>query len=134
MSLNKITAFLLVVFSLLSLPTSVSATSEENTTKLMQMSEQERKFLLMYFDEDELFVVSTTRSLKSISRMAENVEVVTAEDIELMNAHTLADVLNTINGVQVGFSWSSAWNDGCSADSGFTDRACSAVNRRRERQ
>ena len=55
----------------------------------------------MYFDEDELFVVSTTRSLKSITRIAENVEVVTTEDIELMNAHTVADVLNTVTGVQV---------------------------------
>jgi vitamin B12 transporter len=55
----------------------------------------------MYFDEDELFVVSTTRSLKSISRVAENVEVVTAEDIELMGAHTIGEVLDRINGVQV---------------------------------
>ena len=104
---SKITAFLLVFFSILSLATSVSAISEENMTKLMQMSEQERKFLLMYFDEDELFVVSTTRSLKSISRIAENVEVVTAADIELMNAHTLADVLNTVNGLVVGFAGAS---------------------------
>jgi vitamin B12 transporter len=101
---NKITAFLLVLLSILSLATSVSAISEENMKKLMQMSEQERKFLLMYFDEEDLFVISATRSLKSITRVAENVEVVTAEDIELMNAHTLPDVLNTINGVQVGFS------------------------------
>ncbi|MBI4691466.1 MAG: TonB-dependent receptor plug domain-containing protein, partial [Nitrospirae bacterium] len=43
------------------------------------MSEEERKWLLLYF----------------------NVEVVTKEDIELTNAHTLADVLNTVNGVQV---------------------------------
>ncbi|MFZ2198191.1 MAG: TonB-dependent receptor, partial [Thermodesulfovibrionales bacterium] len=104
---NKITSFLLVLFTMLSLATSVSAISEENMKKLMQMSEQERKFLLMYFDEDELFVVSATRSLKSIDRIAENVEVVTAEDIELMNAHTLADVLRTVNGVQVYFTGAS---------------------------
>jgi len=102
MSRTKITAFLLIVFTMLfSLATSASAISEENMKKLMQISEQERKFLLMYFDEDELFVVSTTRSLKSIDRIAENVEVVTAADIELMNAHTLADVLNSVTGVQV---------------------------------
>lgn len=63
-------------------------------------SEEERKFLLMYFKEDELEVISATRSLQSITRVAENVTVITAEDIELMNAHTLADVLNTITGVQ----------------------------------
>jgi len=107
---NKITAFLLVLFSMLSLATSVLAMSEENTKKFMQMSEQERKFLLMYFDEDELFIVSTTRSLKSIDRVAENVEVVTAADIELMNAHTLADVLYTINGVQIQSGGSSPGN------------------------
>ncbi|MFZ2196662.1 MAG: TonB-dependent receptor [Thermodesulfovibrionales bacterium] len=69
--------------------------------KLMQISEAERKFLLMYFDEDELFVVSATRSLKSISRVAENVEVVTAEDIELMNAHTVAEALYNVVGINI---------------------------------
>jgi vitamin B12 transporter len=67
------------------------------------LSERERQFLLMYFDEEDLVIVSTTRSLKSIDKVAENVEVVTAAEIELMNAHTLADVLNTVNGVQVYF-------------------------------
>ena len=101
MSRNKITAFLLVLFSMLSLSTSASAISEENMKKLMQMSEQERKFLLMYFDEDDLFVVSSTRSLKSITRIAENVEVVTAADIELMNAHTVAEALYNVTGVEI---------------------------------
>ncbi len=64
-------------------------------------SEEERKFLLMYFKEEELTVVSATRSLKSITQTAENVSVITKDDIELMNAHTLADVLNTVNGVQI---------------------------------
>ncbi len=63
--------------------------------------EEEKKFLLMYFKEEELEVISATRSLKSITRVAENVTVITAEDIELMNAHTLTDVLNTITGVQL---------------------------------
>jgi vitamin B12 transporter len=65
------------------------------------MTQEEKNFLLLYFKPDELNVISTTRSLKSISRVAENVEVVTASDIEMMNAHTLTDVLNTIPGVQV---------------------------------
>lgn len=64
-------------------------------------SEEERNFLLMYFKEEELEVISATRSLKSITRVAENVSVITAEDIELMGAHTVGDVLNRINGVQV---------------------------------
>jgi vitamin B12 transporter len=101
---NKIAAFLLLVFSVLSLAPPVLAMSDEDRKNFMKMSEDERKFLLMYFDEDELYLVSATRSLKSISRVAENVEVVTAADIELMNAHTVADVLNFVNGVQVQFS------------------------------
>jgi vitamin B12 transporter len=99
---NKITAFLLVLFSMLSLATTVFAMSEEDRNNFMKMSEEERKFLLMYFDEEELFVVSTTRSLKSITRVAENVEVVTAEDIELMNAHTVADALYNVTGIEMG--------------------------------
>lgn len=71
------------------------------------ISEEERSFLLMYFKEEELEIISATRSLKSITRVAENVEVVTAYDIELMNAHTLAEVLNGINGVEVMFGGAS---------------------------
>jgi vitamin B12 transporter len=67
-------------------------------------SEEEKNFLLMYFKEEELSVVSATRSLKPISRVAENMTVITADDIERMNAHTLAEVLNTITGLQVQFS------------------------------
>ena len=63
--------------------------------------DDERQFLLMYFREEELVVESPTRSPKPVSQVAENVTVVTARDIELMNAHTLADVLNTVTGVQV---------------------------------
>jgi vitamin B12 transporter len=77
------------------------------STPAFAMSEEEKSFLLMYFKEDEIQVISTTRSLKSIARVAENVEVVTKEDIELMNAHTLGEVLNTVNGVQVSFNGNS---------------------------
>lgn len=44
---------------------------------------------------------STTRSPKPLSQTAENVTVVTAADIRAMNAHTLADVLDTIPGIQL---------------------------------
>lgn len=100
MILKKITAFLLVLLSILSLTSSASAMTEQTNRELMKMSEQERKFLLMYFDEEDLFLVSTTRSLKSIDRIAENVEVISAEDIELMGAHNLADALKNVLGVQ----------------------------------
>ena len=64
-------------------------------------AEDDKDFLLMYFKEEELVVESPTRAQKSITQVAENVTVVTADDIKLMNAHTLADVLNTVTGVQV---------------------------------
>ena len=76
-----------------------------------EQSEEEKNFLLMYFKEEELQVVSSTRSLQSISRVAENISVVTAADIERMNAHSLAEVLNTVNGVQVQFAPTTPGND-----------------------
>lgn len=68
------------------------------------ISDAERSFLSLYFTDEELRVVSATRSLQSVARIAENIEVVTAADIELMNAHTLADVLYRTNGMVVEFT------------------------------
>lgn len=65
------------------------------------ISNAEQAFLSLYFTDDELHVISSTRSLQSIARIAENVSVVTAEDIELMNAHTMVDVLGSVPGVLV---------------------------------
>lgn len=45
--------------------------------------------------------VSAGRVPKPLSQTAENVTVITAAEIEALNAHTLADVLATISGVQV---------------------------------
>ncbi|RWX45029.1 vitamin B12 transporter [Candidatus Electrothrix aarhusensis] len=63
---------------------------------------QENKLLKMYFDEEEL-VETATRSPKPITQVAENVTIVTAEKIEAMHAHTLAEVLNRQSGVFVDF-------------------------------
>jgi vitamin B12 transporter len=104
MVFRRMLSFSLLMVFTLSFAASALAMTEEDKKDFMKMSEEEREVLLMYFAEDELYVVSTTRSLKSISRVAENVEVVTAADIKLMNAHTLAQVLNTVNGVVVNFS------------------------------
>ena len=53
------------------------------------------------FSAGEEEVVSTSRIPRPISRIAENVTVVTAEDIRRLNAHTLSEVLNTIPGIQM---------------------------------
>ncbi len=86
----RILTFLIFMLYLLSTVTPVFAQTAE-----------EKNFLLMYFKEEELVVESATRSPKPVAQTAENITVVTASEIELMNAHTLGDVLNTVTGVQV---------------------------------
>ena len=44
---------------------------------------------------------TASRAPKPLSQTAENVTVVTAAEIEALNAHTLADVLDTIPGIQI---------------------------------
>src|SRR5512147_749875 len=73
-------------------------------SSVLAQSAKEKSFLSMYFTDEELEVVSATRSLTSISRVAENITVITASDIELMNAHTVAEVLNTVTGFGVELS------------------------------
>ncbi len=65
-------------------------------------SDEEMNLLSMYFKEDEL-VVSPTRALKRLSQVAENMEVITAEEIERMNAHTLPEVLEKVTGIFISF-------------------------------
>lgn len=57
----------------------------------------------MFYKEKEL-VVSPTRNPKPISQTAENITVITARDIENMNAHTIAEVLSRVPGMYVAFN------------------------------
>lgn len=66
-------------------------------------SEEEMMVLCMFYKEKDL-VVSPTRHPKPISQVAENITVVTAREIEEMNAHTVAEVLNRVPGLFVNFS------------------------------
>lgn len=70
--------------------------------KAYSVSEEEQKTFLLYFEEKDL-VVSPTRSPKPLAKVAENITVITADAITLMNAHTLADVLAFVPGVQLEF-------------------------------
>ncbi|MCD6389628.1 MAG: TonB-dependent receptor, partial [Desulfobulbaceae bacterium] len=63
----------------------------------------EDELLSMYFAEDEL-VESATRAPKPLRQVAENVTIITAEEIERMNAHSVAEVLNRVSGVFVSFN------------------------------
>ena len=66
-------------------------------------SEEEMQVLQMFYKEKDL-VVSATRNPKPISQVAENITVITAKEIENMNAHTVADVLNRIPGLFINYN------------------------------
>ena len=53
----------------------------------------------MFFDQKEIAEVAT-RAPQDVSLVAENITIVTAREIEALNAHTLADVLRIIPGLQ----------------------------------
>ncbi len=61
------------------------------------------EFLNLYFDE-VVMVESATRVAKPITQVAENVTIITAAQIERMNAHNIDDVLNRLAGVYVGYA------------------------------
>jgi vitamin B12 transporter len=63
-------------------------------------ADEEMEVLRMLYRESDL-VVTATRAPKPLSQVAENVSVITADEIEAINAHTLADVLQYVTGVQV---------------------------------
>lgn len=52
------------------------------------------------FDEKQ---VTTSRIPRPASQIAENITVITAADIERLNAHTLAEVLQTVPGIQLDY-------------------------------
>lgn len=68
--------------------------------RVSAQTEEEMNILQMIYKEKDL-VVTPTRSAKPISQVAENVTVITAEEIEAINAHTLTDVLYHVTGVQM---------------------------------
>ena len=65
--------------------------------------QEDKRLKEWYFDEEEL-VETATRSPKPITQVAENVTIITAEEIETMHAHTLAEVLNRQPGVFISFT------------------------------
>jgi vitamin B12 transporter len=93
---KKLPVFILAILSSILLSASVFADVD-----ISKVSEKELEFMRMYFTDEELGIVSATRSLKSINRVAENVEVVTADDIELMNAHTVSEALYFVTGIEM---------------------------------
>uniref|UniRef100_A0A831UAL1 TonB-dependent receptor n=1 Tax=Geobacter metallireducens TaxID=28232 RepID=A0A831UAL1_GEOME len=85
--------FFLVVLSILTAPRTVHADTDSD-----------RELLELYYEPHDLTVTSATRSPRPLSRSAENITVISADEIEALNAHTLADVLEKIPGVQVAYN------------------------------
>jgi len=56
--------------------------------------------MTMYFDDSQMVEVAT-RAPKPLRQVAEDVSIITAEEIEAMHAQSLAEVLNRVAGVNV---------------------------------
>ena len=89
------TIFLFAAFLLCCTPSlAVEITSLETETT------QE---LLLFYDWDDLMVEAPTRRPTRIKDVAENISIVTAEEIAAMNAHSVNEILQTVTGVGVEF-------------------------------
>lgn len=66
-------------------------------------SPEEMRMLELFYEKKDL-VITPTRYPKPISQVAENITAITSEEIETMNAHTVAEVLRWVPGVFVNFS------------------------------
>ena len=69
---------------------------------LLYVSDDTELFSL-YFDESQMVEVAS-HTLKPVTQVAENVTIITREDIEAMNAHNLGEVLQRIPGVYLDFA------------------------------
>lgn len=74
--------------------------AEETQVETATASKDE---LLMFWEEKELYVQTATRSEKPITQVAENMTVITAKEIEVMNANNVAEVLARVPGLFVDF-------------------------------
>lgn len=86
---HTLNAFLAVLCLILAIPPCQAAWGEEADETLGLFSAWQEE------------ASTASRAPKPLSQTAENVTVVTATDIEAINAHTLADILDTIPGIQV---------------------------------
>ena len=59
---------------------------------------EEMQILQMFYQDKDL-VISATRNPKPVSQVAENMTVITAEEIDAMNAHSIAEVLKRMPGI-----------------------------------
>lgn len=73
------------------------------TTAPLYAADDDALESLGFIEEAPPTSINVTRSPRPASHIAENVTVITAADIERLNAHTLADVLQTVPGIQMDY-------------------------------
>lgn len=73
---------------------------EQINGELASNTLEDEAFLLVHYGK-EATVITPTRYLKPVSQVAENITVITSDIIRQMNAHTVAEVLNSVTGVQM---------------------------------
>ncbi len=74
-----------------------------NSSSVVAAEENVEDVMFIYFSEDEL-VETATRSPKPLIHVAENVTIITQKEIESLNAHNLAEVLQRVSGLFVSFT------------------------------
>lgn len=85
----------------LSSPAVAAPITEETRTDVALATTRED--LQLFWEEKDLIVQSATRTDKPLSQTAENMVVITAEEIEKMNAHTVDEVLSRVPGLFVDY-------------------------------
>jgi len=91
----------LCAYTMLAAPPMAMATPPEELTDRLAAQNAE-PLLELYFDEEQLVEVAT-RAPKPVSQIAENVTIITAKEIEAMNAHSVTEVLDRVAGIFVNF-------------------------------
>jgi outer membrane cobalamin receptor len=91
-SINKYVYFLLAAIVGAGLPAGPlwAAAAEQDADEQALMS--------LFYEVDDL-VEASTGSPKPISQVAENVTIISQEEIDALHAHTLADVLRYVSGI-----------------------------------
>ncbi|MBF0566473.1 MAG: TonB-dependent receptor [Nitrospirae bacterium] len=83
-------------------PDEVAPFEVASAETLPEEGDEDRRVMMMYYGKDAV-VVSPTRYLKPVSQTAENITIVTQEMMTMINAHTVAEALQIVPGVQVDF-------------------------------
>ncbi len=76
--------------------------SDAHAFQLAELESETAEDLLLFYDWEDLLVEAPTRRPTKLKYVAENISVVTAEEIEAMNAHNVGEVLQAVSGIFFG--------------------------------